>query len=52
MYTKVVKDVWDESTAGGAPQFQRYEANPRFEVVMPVSGQVKCVISPLFQLVQ
>ncbi|KAF9453717.1 cysteine proteinase [Macrolepiota fuliginosa MF-IS2] len=41
MYTKVVRGAWEENTAAGGPTFQKYARNPRFEFVLPVSGQIK-----------
>ncbi|KAF5355191.1 hypothetical protein D9756_005675 [Leucocoprinus leucothites] len=42
MYTKIIKGAWDaNSLSAGAPQFQRYAENPRYELVVPSSGQIK-----------
>lgn len=47
MYTKVTRGAWDTNTAAGGPAFQKYALNPRFELALPTSGQIKCVPNAL-----
>lgn len=43
MYSKIIKGAWDVKTAAGGPAFQKYALNPKFDLILPASGQVKYV---------
>ncbi|KAG9094077.1 cysteine protease [Ceratobasidium sp. 370] len=40
MFQKIVKGVWDASSAAGGPSSRNYDSNPAFEITVPTSTQI------------
>lgn len=43
MYSKIVKGAWNAKAPHGGPALEKYALSTRFELMLPMPGQVRCV---------